>query len=123
MYGLILPPYHRRMSSVGVSEIFIIILLIVVFIFGVGRIASLGKRIENLHRSTRGRPVLVAGRIDADDQFRTQDWDQVPVASDDDERRRRLRNLLAILTIVVLVGISLVLALAGRHYGKTFLLD
>src|SRR5436190_23889779 len=106
------------MWSVGYPELFVI-LVTVVFVFGVAKIASLGKRIENLHRSTRGRPVLVAGRMDADDQFRTQDWDQVPVASDDDDgRRRRLKNLLAILTIVVLVGISLVLALAGRHYGR-----
>ncbi|PYV33383.1 MAG: hypothetical protein DMG09_22490 [Acidobacteria bacterium] len=62
---------------------------------------------------TRGRKVWVAGRIDADDRFRTEDWMSDPAGPDDSDRGKRYAA--AVFIALVVVALALALTIAGRR--------
>jgi len=98
------------MGSLGLPEL-LVLLVILVFIIVMNRIPRLTAGLsDGIERMKGRRPVLVAGRIDADDRFRTEDWED-PVSSGKEERMRRngVRILLALLAAAALALIVLVL--------------
>jgi Sec-independent protein translocase protein TatA len=107
------------MGSLGLPEI-LVLLVFVVFILGLNRIPRLGAGLgDGIERTKGRRPILVAGRVDADDRFRTEDWeDRIGSAKEERTRRKGLQTLLAVLAAAALVLIVMVAAVIPSRGGS-----